>query len=232
MPVIVLCRPQIGENIGAAARAAMNGGINEMRIVNARKGAYPSDAATAMGAGALGKMHIDEFQKLDDAIADCHQVFAFTARTRDVAKPCMTPRQAVKNAQGGKTAFLFGAEREGLTNDEISRAQTIVHIPVNDAFSSLNLAQAVMVLSYEWMQNQTPSKENAAPDLAQQSELENLFTRLENALEEGDFFRSPDMRPTMVRNIRAMLMRAEFTSQEARTMQGIITALTGAGKRD
>lgn len=227
MPVIVLCRPQIGENIGAAARAAMNGGIDEMRIVSARKGAYPSDAATAMGAGALDKMHIEEFQKLDDAIADCHQVFAFTARTRDVAKQCMTPKQAVENARG-KTAFVFGAEREGLTNNEISRAQTIVHIPVNDAFSSLNLAQAVMVLSYEWMQNQNQSKENAAPDLAQQNELEALFVRLEDALEKGEFFRSPDMRPTMVRNIRAMLTRAEFSSQEARTMHGIITALTGS----
>lgn len=225
-PVVVLVRPQLAENIGAAARAARCGGLREMRLVAPRAGSWPSEKAVAMAAGALDSLDVRVFAALSEAIADCHAVYAFTARRRDLAKPFCAPREAVASMRH-KTAFVFGAEREGLTNDEVARATLLVHIPTAGDFSSLNLAQAVMVAAYEWAQHTGPAEPWAGEAPAQQSDLEGFFARLEAELERAHFFRSPAMRPAMARNIRAALTRAAPSAQEVRTWHGMVTALTG-----
>ncbi len=230
VPVVVLARPQMGENIGAAARAMRNGGLRTLRLVAPREGSWPSQSATAMGAGALEGMEVSVYPDLPAALSDRQYVYAFTARRRDVAKPTMTPREAVLGVSQG-AAFVFGAEREGLTNEEISRAQVLVHIPTSGDFSSLNLAQAVMVMAYEWVyaENTSPDQEREQ-DLASQEDLENLFARLEEILATQNFFRTAPLRPIMMRNIRAMMMRGLPTTQDVRTWHGIITTLMGRKK--
>jgi len=229
-PVVVLVRPQLAENIGAAARAARCGGLTALRLVAPRPGSWPSDAATAMAAGALDGLAVGVFATLPEAVADCRAVYAFTARRRDLAKPFMAPREAVAAVQH-RAAFVFGAEREGLTNEEVARATALVHIPTSGDFTSLNLAQAVMVAAYEWAAAAFPplaeGGARGGPHPAQQSDLEGFFARLEAELERAHFFRSPEMRPAMMRNIRACLARAAPSAQEVRTWHGIVTALTG-----
>ena len=225
-PVVVLVRPQLAKNIGAAARAARCGGIKPLRLVAPRPGSWPHPAAQAMAAGALDGLDMQVCAALPDAVADCRAVYAFTARRRDIAKPFFAPRGAMAAVQH-KTALVFGAEREGLTNDEVARATALVHIPTAGDFTSLNLAQAVMVAAYEWAQRAAPQAPSANERPAQQSDLEGFFSRLEEALGRAHFFRSADMRPAMIRNIRACLARAAPSAQEVRTWHGIVTALTG-----
>lgn len=229
----------MGENIGAAARAARNFGITRLRLVTPRAGSWPSEAATAMASGALGRMEpVGVFGTLAQAVADCHQVYAATARRREIAKPAMTPAGAgadIRARAGQATALVFGAEREGLTNAEIARAQALVHIETAPDFSSLNLAQAVIVAAHAWATAPAPGappppeegRAMGGSDPANQADLEGFFSRLEGALEGGHFFRSPEMRPTIARNIRACLTRAGPSAQEVRTWHGIVTALTG-----
>ena len=235
-PAIILVAPQLGENIGTAARAMLNCGLTEMRLVAPRDG-WPSDKARSAASGA--DRVIDGarvFDRLEEAIADYTIVYATTVRPRGMIKPVVTPRLAAAEMRtlipaGNRVAVLFGPERMGLTNDDVSLADTIITAPLNPAFGSLNLAQAVLLVGYEWFQagDATPPRDLPyGPSLpAERGELLRLFTHLEQELDAGGFFRTEDKRPSMIRNIRALVERAAPSDQEVRTLHGIITALSG-----
>lgn len=235
-PAIVLVSPQMGENIGAAARAMLNCGLTDLRLVNPRDG-WPNEKANAMSSGALEKMPpVEVFDSTAEAIESCHFVLATTARSRAMVKPVFTARSAMqellkRKQEGQKTAILFGAERTGLENDDISLAHGIINIPLNPGFSSLNLGQAVLLVVYEWFQalDDTPEYYTPTGDSipVPHDQLTELYERLEDELEAHNFFRNPDQRPSMVRNLRNMLSRGNLTNQEVRTFHGIISALTG-----
>ena len=231
-PAIILTNPQMGENIGAAARAMLNFGLTDLRLVGPRDG-WPNPRADDMSSGALAKMPpVQVFETLGQAIADLQRVYATTARPRDMVKSVYTPRSAAQNActhREQKSGFVFGAERTGLTNDEIALCQHIIHIPTNPDFSSLNLGQAVLLICHELYQAQdkTPDKvlEHGDSAPAPQDEIEHFFGRLTDALDDGQFFKSEGLKPTMERNIRNIFTRAELSSQEVATLQGILSAL-------
>ena len=244
-PVIVLVNPQMGENIGAAARAMLNCGIDELRLVNPRDG-WPSEPANIMSSGAIDKMPpVKVYDTTAEALADCHYTYATTARIRDMVKPVMTAKEAAsdcraRETQGQRCAYLFGAERAGLSNEDVALSHAIITIPVNPDFSSLNLGQGVLLCAYEWYQlaavkglPRTATTELAkAEELpAQHAELDNLYKRLEEELRAGHFFRTQELQPTVMRNLKNMLARAEMTSQEVNTFHGLITALTGKKTR-
>jgi tRNA/rRNA methyltransferase len=240
-PVIILIAPQMGENIGAAARAMCNFGLDTLKIVNPRDGwpnNQPSESATANAVGAFDHMHpVEVFDNTADALKEFHTIYATTARARDMRKPVMTARTtaqdiADKQAQGLRTAIMFGGERAGLTNEDIALAHNIITIPTNPNFSSLNLAQSVLLMANEIFQATHNNSTEAQTPLGDSApvtheELNEMITRLENELETRNFFRNPDMKPTMMNNIRTMLTRANLTDQETRTFQGIISALIG-----
>jgi tRNA/rRNA methyltransferase len=232
-PIIILVDPQMGENIGAAARAMLNCGLSELRIVRPRDG-WPNERAHTMAAGALDAMPpVQVFDTVEAAVADCHHVYATTARPRDMHKPVMTARETaydIHARSNQKTAILFGGERAGLTNDDVALAHTIITIPVNLDFSSLNLGQCVLLCAYEWFQV-SPPMEKPVHEPAPHKMFDEFFKRLETTLDDYQFFRSPEMKPTVTRNIRAMLSRADMTDQEINTFHGVITALTQNEKK-
>ena len=236
-PAIVLVEPQLGENIGAAARAMANFAVSDLRLVAPRDG-WPNDKARAAASRAD---HVIDAAKLyarcEDAVADLNFVYATTARIRDLPKPVVGPREATEVLRArigaGQTAgILFGRERWGLTNEEIALADAIVTFPVNPGFASLNIAQAVLLMSYEWMSaglaGELPAR-SAVPDIdltpAPKAQLFGLMEHLESALEPTGYFRTPDKKPTMVQNLRAVLQRAGFTVPEIHVLRGVIAAL-------
>lgn len=225
-PVIILVRPQMGENIGASARAMLNFGLTEMRIVNPRDG-WPNAAAEIMAAGAFETITVKVFETLQDAGADLTYMLATTVRPRDMVKPVMGAQDAarqMRTREGQKIAYVFGPERSGLDNDEIARCDGIIAIPVNPDFGSLNLGAAVLVCAYEWFQCAAPEMIDdhvPAPHGAQ----EELTVRLTAELESAGFFRSAGHAPIMKRNIRNTLLRARLTDQELRSFHGMLTAL-------
>lgn len=238
-PVIVLVNPQMGENIGATARAMLNCGLCHLRLVNPRDG-WPNERADAMAAGALDVMpEVQVFSSLAEAIADCHTIYATTARARDLVKPVMTARHAgvamhEDISQGQNVAILFGAERSGLSNDEVAFAHKLITIPLNPGFSSLNLGQSVLLVCYEWSQGVfgalpvTLPTGKSVPATADQFHA--LFDRLDSELITSGFFRVPEMKDIISRNIRSLFARAHPTEQEINTLHGIITSLTGKNK--
>lgn len=240
MVCVILVNPQMGENIGAAARAMLNFGLAELRIVNPRDG-WPNEKADAMSAGALEAMPpVRVFDTLQEAVADLHFVLATTARLRDMVKPVYTPTQAVqavqeREQQGQSAGFVFGAERMGLVNDDVALCQGIINITTNPDFSSLNIATAVLVMAYEWMRAQAAPVQTGAElhrkdsPPALQGDLEGYLERLLAALEGTAFFRAPEVVPIMKRNIRNIFVRADITEQELRTLQGILSALLDRG---
>jgi tRNA/rRNA methyltransferase len=234
-PVVILAHPQMGENIGAAARAMLNCGVSNLRIVNPRDG-WPNERADAMSAGALDAMPpVQVYPTTGAAIADLHFVYATTARNRDMVKQVMTARTAATDmrqraAQGQRIGLLFGAERSGLVNDDIALCGAVINIPLNPGFASLNLGQAVLLVTYEWMMAGDSTADeltigNSFP--ATQDSMIELYRRLEDELESGGFFRARDMKPTMIRNLRSMLVRANMSDQEVKTFHGMISALIG-----
>lgn len=245
-PAIILVNPQMGENIGAAARAMLNFGLDDLRLVRPRDG-WPSLEAERNAAGALALMNpVRIFETLSEAVADLHFTLATTARPRDMVKPVFDPKDAAQECRsrelsGQKTGLIFGGERAGLSNDDIALSQGIIHIPANPDFSSLNLAQAVLLMSYQYNCHSDRSAESGGifedPSTtlgmtrketpAAQKDFEEFITRLESELELRHFFRSEGLKPTMQRNIRTMLGRAEFTNQELRTLHGMLSALLG-----
>ncbi|MCC7271743.1 MAG: RNA methyltransferase [Alphaproteobacteria bacterium] len=236
-PIVVLVQPQLSENVGTAARAMLNCGLTRLRLVAPRDSRL-SERAVAAASGAHRVLEAAEvFATLPEAIADCRRVYASTARPREMVKRILTPRRAAQElraatAAGERVALLFGPERTGLVNDDLSLADTIVSVPLNPAFASLNLAQAVLLLAWEWHQagDATPPEELPMGDTrpATRGELLNFFARLEAGLEEGGFFQAEDMRPHMMRNIRNAFERAQLTEQEIRTLHGIVYALRKA----
>lgn len=234
-PVVILVDPQMGENIGAAARAMLNCGLTELRIVNPRDG-WPNERANAMSSGALEKMPpVKVYSTTAEAVADLHHVYATTARPRDMVKQVMTARDAASDMRarsngGQRLGLLFGAERMGLVNDDVAFSGTVITIPLNPGFSSLNLGQAVLLVSYEWMMSgdsSTPQLTTGGSFPATQESILELFGRLEAELQDGGFFRAAEMKPTVVRNLRALLTRAQMTDQEVKTFHGMISALIG-----
>lgn len=234
-PAVILVRPQMGENIGAVARAMLNFGLTELRIVAPRDG-WPNDKAYAMASRADQVLDAAQlFDTTEAAIADLTRVYATTARRRDMVKPVMTPHAAAGDmratlAAGGRAGVLFGGERAGLDNDDVALAAVIVEAPTNPAFSSLNLAQAVLLVAYEWFQagdNRPPVTFDAGrtAEAVSAADLLVFFERLERELDAGGFLKPPEKRPTMIRNIRNMFQRAGLTDQEVRTLQGIVSSL-------
>jgi tRNA/rRNA methyltransferase len=237
-PAIILMAPQMGENIGATARAMANFGLSDLRLVAPRDG-WPNERAEAMSAGALDLMQISVFDTLKEALADCHFVLATTARPRDMVKEIYTPHAAVSHIRGhalfeGKsacpqTAFLFGRERNGLENEEIALCQGIITVPTAEAFASINLGQSVLLLCYEWFQAEADKDaqqfHKGDSDIAVQKDVQQFNDRLIAALEEGGFFRSEGLKPHMVKNITNMIARQNWTAQEMNTWQGILSAL-------
>jgi len=238
-PAIILSRPQLGENIGAAARAMANFGLSDLRLVAPREGWQEKATVMAVGASYVTDS-ARVFATLAEALGDLQLVYATSRRERGVAKPVLTPAQAATrlraaSATGQKTGLLFGSERAGLDNDEISLATAIINIPTAE-FASMNLAQAVLLASYEWFKTEdvTPPERIEHPPLAKPAsrhDMVQLFEHLEDELLRAGFFYPPDKQRPVVRTIRAMLNRADLTDQEVRTIRGMIVALVKDKRR-
>ena len=237
-PIIILVRPQMAENIGAAARAMMNCGMLHLRLVAPRDG-WPDKInnrayATASGAEAvLDKVKI--YETLAEAIGDLHFTFATTSRARYQMREVFTPTAAAHAAHekllgGQKIGFLFGAERTGLENTELMLANATITIPLNPDYASLNLAQAVLLVSWEFLRtaDKTPATQlpiNPANHPAQQKDVDFFLNRLIKELEPTGFFTTEEQKPNMLQNLAALFKRANLTDQELRTLHGIITSL-------
>jgi tRNA/rRNA methyltransferase len=237
-PAIILVEPQLAENIGTAARAMLNCGLSDLRIVRPRD-LFPNPRALAASSGAdIVIERARQYPDVPAAIADLTRVYATTARPRHMIKPLVTPRRAAAEmrahiAAGESVGVLFGPERAGLENDDLPLADTLIGVPLNPGFSSLNLAQAVLIVGYEWYQagDATPPYELVVNDTrpATKEELMNFFAHLERECDESGFLRNLEKRPSMVRNIRNIFQRAALTHQEIQTLHGIIKDL--ANKR-
>ncbi|CAA9275845.1 MAG: tRNA (cytidine(32)/uridine(32)-2'-O)-methyltransferase [uncultured Acetobacteraceae bacterium] len=234
-PIVVLVRPQLADNIGAAARAMANGGLFHLRLVAPRDG-WPQDRAWRMASGADRILECATvFPDLPAALADCHRVFATCPRPRHVVKPLRTARAAAEdlrgiNAEGLRAAVLFGPERAGLDSDDMACADTLVRYPLNPEHMSLNLAQAVMILAYEWwtVAETAPPRELMTNEtrVATKAELEGFLGRLVAELDACGFLDNRPKRPGMVRNLRHWFQRGEVTEQELRTLHGVVTELS------
>ncbi|MCP4317647.1 MAG: RNA methyltransferase [Hyphomicrobiales bacterium] len=234
-PAVILVEPQLGENIGMVARAMANFGLSEMRLVNPRDG-WPSEKARSAASKAD---HVIDgavvFDTLEDAIADLNFVFATTARERDGFKPVRGPIEAAtalrqRVTAGDKCGVLYGRERWGLSNDEVGLADEIVTYPVNPAFASLNIAQAVLLMSYEWMKTGLDSDagtqfSQAEMQPATKADLQGLFDHVEEALDARGYFRPPHKKLKMIDNLRAVLSRPGFFLPEIRVLRGVIRSL-------
>lgn len=230
-PAFVLVRPQMGENIGAAARAMWNFGLDHMRIVAPRDG-WPNQKAVAMASGA-GRL-LDDAMLTDDlpsALGDCNYVFATTARQRDLTKPVFTPERAMevareKVAAGERVAVMFGPERAGLENDDISRANALISVPVNPEFPSLNLAQCVLLTAYEWRRGAVevvPEQvELAGSNWAEQIEVEKLADHYEQRMDEAGFFFPDHKAESMKINLRNMWSRMPLTRADVQMLHGMM----------
>lgn len=242
-PAIILVEPQMAENIGTAARAMGNVGLTDLRLVRPRPDHLEEKAInTSSGADAI-LHHARVFDTLEAAVADLTTVYASTARRRDMMKRIVTPRLAAgeMRASYAKTpveacGILFGRERTGLENSDIAIAQAVIEVPLNPQFCSLNLAQAVLLIGYEWFSavDATPleqSGERGSPP-ASHSDLEGFYKHLETELDACGFLRHPEKRPGMVNNIRSIFARSGLTVQEVRTLHGIVTELRWGRRPD
>jgi len=238
-PVVVLVEPQLGENIGAAARAMANFGLGRLRLVKPVQ-AWPNERARVMAAGADRVIDNAElFETLPEAIADCSFVLAATARNHDQAKPAIGADKAAAEAAprvaaGETVAIVFGRERNGLENHEVALADRILTLPVNPAFASLNLGQAVVIVGYEWFKLQSAGAlpfemPQRSPPAAKQ-QLDAFFADLERELEKVEFFRPEEKRGTMSINLRNIFQRMAPSQQDMRTLHGVITAIAQGRK--
>ena len=228
-PVIVLVRPQLGENIGKAARAMLNFGLSEMRLVTPRDG-WPNPSAGPAASGAdvvLEKAQV--FESVADAVADCAHVYATTVRKRGVTKPVVTPEEAAREiaAAQGRSAILFGPERSGLETADVALARAILTVPINPEFGSLNLAQAVILCAYEWSRHEhlaQPTQEDLLPP-APQDELEGLIGHLETMLEPKGYFLPEARADATRRTLRGVLTKPGWNHLEVRTLRGVLSSL-------
>jgi tRNA/rRNA methyltransferase len=239
-PVVILVRPQLADNIGACARAMANGGLFHLRLVAPRDG-WPQEKAWRMASGAdrlldLATVHAN----VAEAVADLHHVFATCPRPRHIVKPVLTARGAAAELRaiadrGLRAGLLFGPERAGLDNDDMAEADALVRFPLNPDFMSLNLAQAVIVMAYEWWTaaDATPPRALVTHEspVATKALLENFLTHLVDQLDASGFLRNLPKRPGMIRNLRHLFQRGEVTDQELRTLHGVVTELAIGRRR-
>ena len=231
-PTFVLVRPQMGENVGAAARAMLNFGLTRMRVVAPRDG-WPNPRAVAMASGAARVLDAaGRFDALAAAVADCEAVFATTARPRDLTKEVLTPEATIARiremaGQGRRTAILLGPERTGLENDDVALANAIVTVPANPDFPSLNLAQCALLLAYEWgRQGGTPAPAAPEADRATQVEVEALAAHWEQRLDAAGFFFPAEKAPHMKRNVRGLWSRMPLERGDVQILHGMLRQLT------
>jgi tRNA/rRNA methyltransferase len=238
-PVVVLVRPQLGENIGTAARAMLNFGLSELRLVDPKCG-WPSAKALQAASGATAILNdLRLFDRVEDAIADLEVLFATTARPRDLPMRVVTAAGAAREArtalrEGRKVGVLFGPERTGLSNDDLIFADAVLSVPLNPDFTSLNLAQAVLLVGYEWFQAGAPApprQGSAASRRATKGELDQLVEHLVNELDAAEFFRTADRRESMVRTLKVIVQRAGLHEADVHLLRGVIKALAGGPRR-
>jgi tRNA/rRNA methyltransferase len=238
-PVIVLVEPQLGENIGMAARAMGNFGLSRLRIVNPRDG-WPNVHARRAASGADHILDdVELFDTVEQAVADVTLLFATTARAHDQAKPVVAPDAAVREiatdiAGGGQVGILFGRERYGLQNEEVALADRIITFPVNPGFASLNLAQAVLLIGYEWFKLATdgalPFAMPERSERASQHQMQAFFDNLVRELDKVEFLRPAEKRETMLVNLRNIFSRMEPTKQDMHTLHGVVMAISEGRK--
>jgi len=232
-PIIVLVRPQLGENIGKAARAMLNFGLTEMRIVAPRDG-WPNPSAGPAAAGA--DQILDEAKIFDttaNAVADCSNIYATTVRKRGVTKPVVGPDEAAAEiiSNPGRSAILFGREASGLETDDVGLARAILTVPINPEFGSLNLAQAVILCAYEWSKLAGDSAELAQPTIedmlpaASQQELDGMIEHLEKLLEPRGYFLPPSRKAATRQTLRGVLTKPGWNHLEVRTLRGVLSTL-------
>lgn len=234
-PAIILVVPQMGENIGAAARAMNNFALTDLRLVRPRDG-WPNPDAVPMSAGSTEILdNAKVFRTTEDAIADLNYVVATTARQRGMVKPVLPPRATAEDlfartGQGQRTGILFGGERSGLGNEDVALADAIVTIPTNPDYASINIAQAVLLLGYEWFAASggtlPPQSTDDRTRPATKEELVGFMEHMEQALDQAGFLFPPAKRPSMIINLRNMWQRADLREQDVRTLRGIIVALS------
>lgn len=234
-PVVILVRPQLAENVGTTARAMANGGLFHLRLVSPRDG-WPQERAWYASSGAdriLDAATVHE--TVADAVSDLQHVYATCPRPRHIVKPVMTPRGAAAELRACerrslRTGLLFGPERAGLDNDDMACADALIRYPLNPGFMSLNLAQAVLVIAYEWWMyaDDTPPRTLMTNEthVATKGELENFMDHLIRDLDACGFLRNEQKRPGMVRNLRHLFQRGEVTEQELRTLHGVVSELS------
>ena len=234
-PVIVLVRPQLGQNIGKAARAMLNFGLTEMRLVAPRDGWPNPDAGPSASGADVILEQAQVFDSVEAAIADCNQVFASTVRRRDLVMPVLGPEQMADQIAGSnaRSAILFGPERSGLETEEVALASAIVTVPINPQFASLNLAQAVILLAYEWSRRsdlaQPPAKELEPP--APHGELDGLIGYLNDELDKKGYFHPPARTQATKNTLRTIFTKTGWSSREVKAVRGIVRALVGPPRR-
>ncbi|MGC6512521.1 MAG: RNA methyltransferase [Parvibaculales bacterium] len=233
-PAIILVRPQLGDNIGTVARAMLNFGLTDLRLVNPKPG-WDVERARKASSGAEELIEKrKEYQSFEESIADLNYLIATTARPRDMVKTTLTPKKVaseirLRAGRQQRCGLVYGPERTGLHNDEIAQSDAICRIPVNPDFSSLNLAQAVLLTAYCWFEHEdvTPAMSQSLPNTrpANRSELNGMFNHLENALDHSGFLLPEEKKPAMMRNLKNMFLRADLTEQDIRTFRGVINSL-------
>jgi tRNA/rRNA methyltransferase len=228
-PIIVLVRPQLGQNIGKAARAMLNFGLTELRLVAPRDGWPNPDAGPSASGADIVLERAQVFATVQEAIADCSVVFASTVRRRDLVMPVLGPEKMADEiaAAPERGAILFGPERSGLQTDEVALAKAIVTVPINPEFASLNLAQAVILLAYEWSKRsalaQPPAKDLEPP--APHGELEGLMQQLDEALTAKGYYHPPSRTEATKNTIRTIFTKTGWSSREVKAVRGIVRAL-------
>ena len=228
-PAVVLVRPQLGQNIGTAARAMLNFGLTDLRLVSPRDGWPNPDAGPAASGADVVLEHAQVFATVAQAVADCGIVYASTVRRRDLVMPVLSPAGMADAiaASGSRSAILFGPERAGLETDEVALADAIVTVPINPQFGSLNLAQAVILLAYEWSKtsalDQPPVKDLEPP--APHGELDQLIGQLEQALEAKGYYHPPERTRATRNTIRSIFTKTGWSSREVKAVRGVIRAL-------
>ncbi len=233
-PTIILVRSQLGENIGMCARAMLNCGVTDLRLVAPKQG-WPNERAQASSSGALDVIEAKVFETTKEAVADLEFVLATTARTREMAKEVITINDAAKkihleSKSNKKCGILFGPERTGLENDDVVFADALLNIPLNPSFSSLNLAQAVLLVCFSWLNTDNHFDDKDLQEVitsAPKGEVENLLNHLKDELNTSSFFKNPDQQHITWRNIQNFFFRAPPTQQEVNTLHGIISSLSG-----
>ena len=234
-PVIVLVRPQLGENIGKAARAMLNFGLTEMRLVAPRDGWPNPDAGPAAAGADIVLERARVFDTLAEAVADCAHVYATTVRKRGVTKPVVTPEEAaaeIHRAQG-RSAIVFGPERSGLETEEVALCRCILTVPINPDFASLNLAQAVILCAYEWSKSvglAVPTEEELLPP-APQEDLEGMIAQFETLLDKAGYFFPESRAAATRRTLRNLLTKPGWNHLEVRTLRGVLSSLASPRQR-